>query len=194
MLGFALCALSANLELRAHIGMGAWNVFHQGVTNVLPITFGTASIVSSLVVLVISAHLGQRVGVGSILNMLVIGWLIDLFEAVGVVPDASSLAGSVAMIVASALLLAWGSYLYMSCALGCGPRDGLMSVLVARTGKPVGVIRGVLEGAVFVVGVLLGGDAGLGSVLSVVAVGPCIQAVYGLMSFDVTLVRHESLR
>lgn len=193
LLGLFLCALSNSFELHCGLGLSSWGVFHQGLSRLLHISFGQASIVCSLIILLFSGANGLRIGLGTVLNMLLIGWMVDLFDAFCLVPDAAALPQGMMMLWLSMLFNAFGSCLYIGCALGCGPRDGLMSVLTKKTGKPVGLVRTVIEVGVLLIGMLLGGHAGIGTVLIALFIGTVVQFVYKVMDFDITSVQHQTI-
>lgn len=190
-LGFFFCALSNLYEIHSGIGSSPWSVFHQGLSRLLGITFGQASILTSLLIIVIVSLMGLKVGLGTILNMLVIGWMIDVIEYFGLITNADTMPQSVMMIVLCMIFNAMGSYFYISCALGCGPRDGLMSSLTEKTHLPVGVIRFLIEGTVLLAGWRLGGLVGIGTVVYVLGIGPIVQCFYKMVDFDIIAVKHK---
>lgn len=192
-LGLFLCALSTAFALHADLGLSPWAVFHQGLAKTAGITFGQASILSSVVIILIVSKLGLKIGLGTVLNVIFIGIFVDAFDFLDVIPNAATIGQGIMMMCLSMLFNALGSYLYISCEMGCGPRDGLMSVLTQKSGLPVGLIRGMIELTVFMAGWSLGGQIGLGTVLNVLGIGVFINAVYKMMEFDVGKVRHRSL-
>lgn len=191
--GLTLCALSIFLETRANIGMGSWSVFHQGLSKNLHISFGQISIMCSLIIIIVVSLIGLLPGIGTILNMLVIGWLVDFFDFIRMIPIAGNMAVGILMMIVSMILYAYGSYLYISCEMGCGPRDGLMSELTKKTHLPVGIVRFFIEGSVFLVGWRLGGQVGIGTIIYVLGTGICMNLVYKVMKFDIASVRHRTL-
>lgn len=98
------------------------------------------------------------------------------------------------MLIGSLVMMSIGSYLYISCEIGCGPRDGLMIALVRITGKSVGLIRFIIELSVLVVGSMLGGKVGIGTLITVISVGPCVQLVFKMFKFDAKKLRHKNLK
>ena len=132
-------------------------------------------------------------GLATILNMLVIGWMVDFFDYFHMVTDAVSLSQGFMMIFLSMIFNGIGSCLYISCGMGCGPRDGLMSILVQKTGLPVAFIRSAIEASVFLIGWQLGGRIGVGTAIIVICVGPCVSRIYKIMHFDIAAVKHQTL-
>ncbi len=195
LIGLILFAFGSACAVNANIGINPWGVFNQGMTHILPITYGQASILVGIVILFIDLALGQPIGMGTLLDILVIGSVVDLIFAAGWIPVCQTLWGGLAMMLVSLLLIAVGSYYYLGSGFGSGPRDALMVALVQRLPRvPVGLIRSCLEGGALLVGWILGGQVGIGTVVSVGGIGIIMQGVFHLFSFDVGAVHHESVK
>ncbi|WP_307802586.1 membrane protein YczE [Cellulomonas dongxiuzhuiae] len=176
--GLVLYAASIALLVHPQLGSMPWDVLGQGVARVSGWTFGTATVVISLVVLVCWVPLRQRPGVGTVANVLVIGALVDPFLALAaLLPEPLPLAVRGAMVVLGIALNAVATALYVGARLGPGPRDGLMTGLVARTGGPVRLVRSVIEVAVVAAGWALGGTVGLGTLAYALAIGPLVHVL-----------------
>ena len=173
MIGLTLYGVSMAMMLRSYLGLMPWDVFHYGVARWVPLSFGEIVIVTGALVLLLWIPLHQKPGLGTVLNVLVIGVASDATLAVLSRPDA--LAGRIALLVGGVLLNAFAGALYIGAQLGPGPRDGLMTGLVARSGWSVRLVRTSIELTVLVVGFALGGTLGLGTALYAVAVGPLLQ-------------------
>lgn len=193
-LGLFLCSLCTVFAIHSNLGLSPWAVFHQGIAGKAGITFGQASIGCSFIIILIVSKMGLNIGFGTICNMIFTGVFVDLLEVLKVIPDAANIRQGVMMMCLSMLFNALGSYLYISCGMGCGPRDGLMSVLTQKSRLPVGIIRGMIELTVFLAGWKLGGQIGIGTLLNVLGIGIFVNVVYRIMEFDVTEVRHQTLR
>jgi len=157
------------------------------------ITIGTASILVGAAIVVIDLLLGEKIGLGTILNMLFIGAFLDLILMLGVIPLAPGLVTGVAMLTAGLFIIALGSYFYIDSGFGAGPRDSLMVAVTRKTKLPVGVCRAAIELTAVAVGWLMGGMAGVGTIISAFGIGFCIQLTFKVLKFDVTAVRHETL-
>ena len=183
LLGLVLFGVGLWLGLVAELGVGPWDVLTGGLAELLGTSFGRTSIVVSLIVLVVGMTAGVRPGIGTLLNVVVIGATIDVLLAGPLLADLGD--GPVLLRLAVVLLgiavVAVGSALYLGAHLGPGPRDGLMVAIHARTGWPVGAARAVLECAVLVVGVLLGGPVGVGTLLFAFGIGPAVQVAFRLL-------------
>jgi uncharacterized membrane protein YczE len=171
--GLLLAGFSIGLMVEAHLGLDPWNVMHEGLTHHLPLSFGMVTVVSGLVVLLLWVPLHQPLGVGTVINTVLVGVLVDV--ALWALPTPHSLALRAAFLVVGVVLCAAGGAIYLGSHLGPGPRDGLMTGLVARTGRSVRLVRTTLELTVLLVGFLTGGTVGVGTVLFAVAIGPLIQ-------------------
>lgn len=192
-LGLFLCSLCTAFAIHSNLGLSPWAVFHQGIAQTLGVTFGQASIACSFVIILVVSKMGLKIGLGTVCNMIFTGVFVDLFDFLHVIPDADSINQGVMMMCLSMLFNALGSYFYISCEMGCGPRDGLMSVLTKKSRLPVGVVRALIELTVFCIGWRLGGQIGLGTLLNVLGIGICINVVYKIMRFDVANVHHRTL-
>jgi uncharacterized membrane protein YczE len=183
LLGLVLFGVGLWLGLVAELGVGPWDVLTGGLAELLGTSFGRTSIVVSLLVLVVGMAAGVRPGIGTLFNVVVIGATIDVLLASQLLADLGD--GPVLLRLAVVLLgiaaVAVGSALYLGAHLGPGPRDGLMVVIHTRTGWPVGAARAVLECTVLVIGVLLGGPVGIGTVLFAFGIGPAVQLAFRLL-------------
>lgn len=183
LVGLFLFGLGIWLGLQARLGVGPWDVLHGGLAKHLGTPFGRTSIGVSVAVLVVALIAGVRPGIGTVLNVVMIGAVIDLLlgtswlDGVGDGPLPARLLTTAAGIVS----VAFGSALYLGAHLGPGPRDGLMVAIHQRTGWPVGVARAALECSVLVLGVLLGGPVGVGTIAFALGIGPAVQLAFRLL-------------
>ena len=175
--GLVLFGTGLWLGLQAALGVGPWDVLHGGLSERLGTPFGLTSIAVGVVVLLLAVWSGVRAGLGTVLNVIVVGSVIDLLLAMPVLDglDDGPLAVRLPLVVLGILVVAAGSALYLGAHLGPGPRDGLMVAIAQRTGWSVGTSRGVLECTVLLLGVLLGGPVGPGTVVFALGIGPAVQ-------------------
>ena len=192
--GVFLFALGIVVSIQANIGYAPWEVFHVGLSITTGLTIGVASIIVGIVVVIIVTASGEKFGIGTLLNIIVAGLFVDLIFYMDVIPLGWNLVSGIVMLIIGMFIISFGSYYYMRSAFGVGPRDNLMVVLTRRTKLPVGLCRGLVELTVTVAGWFLGGMVGIGTIISVIAVGFCIQIVFALFKFDVTKVQHENLK
>jgi uncharacterized membrane protein YczE len=172
LFGLTLCGLGIAVMVAAELGLGPWDVLHQGLSNLTAIPIGTMSIAVGAIVLLLWVPLRERPGIGTVLNVLVIGVVIDL--ALLVLPTPEALTARIPMMLAGPLLFAVGSGFYLGAGLGSGPRDGVMTGL-ARRGWPVGIARATIEFTALGLGWILGGTVGAGTVVFAVAIGPLVH-------------------
>jgi uncharacterized membrane protein YczE len=184
VLGLAWCSLGIVFLLESSLGLSPWDVLHQGIERHTPLSFGVANVVVAIVVVGIAALLGARIGFGTVANALLIGVLIDAYERVGAIRglDGSSLGLRVALLALGIACFGIGSALYMGANLGAGPRDSLMLVISRRVVVRVGLARAALEVSVLVVGFVLGGTVGVGTVAFALLVGPAVEAAFFLLA------------
>ena len=171
--GLLLAASSIALMVEARLGLDPWNALHEGLAERLPLSFGTVTALSGLVVLLLWVPLRQPLGAGTVVNAVLVGLLVDV--ALWVVPTPQSLAVRGVFLVVGVVLCGAAAAVYLGSHLGPGPRDGLMTGLVARTGRSMRLVRTTLELTVLVLGFLLGGTVGIGTILFALAIGPLIQ-------------------
>lgn len=191
--GLFLYALGIVLTMQAHIGYAPWEVFHAGLAKLLSTQIGTMTISVGLVILITTFFFGEKVGLGTVCNMIFVGLFMNLLLASGLFVERTNIVAGIAQMVGGLFVIAAASYFYISSGFGAGPRDSLMVLLSRKTGLPVGVCRAGIEVSVTVAGALLGGLLGWGTVLSAVAIGFCIQITFRLFRFDPKLVVHEDL-
>jgi uncharacterized membrane protein YczE len=170
-----LVAMGAGIGLMADagLGLGPWDVLHQGLALRTGLSLGSLNIAVGVGVLLLWLPLRQRPGIGTVLNVLVIGLVVDLTLAL--LPEPEHLAVQVPAMLGGVVLMGVGSGLYIGAGLGPGPRDGLMTGVAAR-GHSVRSVRTALEVTVLVLGWALGGTVGVGTVVLALAIGPLVQA------------------
>ena len=180
IVGLIVFGVGIALMARAGLGLGPWEVFHQGISKITGLELGTVSILVGIPILAAWWPLGERPGVGTVLNILFIGTATNV--ALSMVPTAVELPAQLAMMLGGVVTIAIGSGLYLASDLGPGPRDGLMTGLHVRFGLSIRRARTSIELLVLLAGFLLGGTIGLGTVVFALAIGPLVQV--SLRVFD----------
>ncbi|WP_322919689.1 membrane protein YczE [Nocardioides renjunii] len=183
--GLFLYGVSLAMMVRGALGLAPWDVLHSGFIRHVPMSFGQAVVLFSFVVLVLWIPLREMPGLGTISNALVVGVSADVTLAVVAQPDA--VWARISLMVGGVVLCGAASALYIGAQLGRGPRDGLMTGLARRTGLSLRLVRTALEVGVVVIGLLLGGKLGIGTVAYALAIGPLTQLM--LPWFTVELAR-----
>lgn len=189
--GLFLYAVGIVITVNANLGLAPWDVFHQGLAEKFSVTMGQAGIAIGFILIIINVFLGERIGWGTVANMIFIGLFVDILMKNSILPIPHGFILSVLSILIGLFIISMGSYLYISSALGSGPRDSLMIALTKLTGKPVGIIRNSIEVVVLISGYILGGMVGLGTILSAFLIGYCVQIVFMFLKFDVKQVKHR---
>ena len=199
-LGLVSFGFGLALMLEGRLGLGPWEVFHQGISLRTDITLrvfqveldlssvGIISIGVSALVMLLWLPLKERPGLGTVLNALVIGLTIDL--GVFLLPTPDLLAVRFMMMLLGPVLVALGTVIYIGANMGSGPRDGLMTGL-AKRGIPIAVARTSIEIIVLVCGFILGGSIGLGTLWFAFGIGPLIQVIGRYGPFDFALARRN---
>ncbi|MBQ6274037.1 MAG: hypothetical protein IJK63_07415 [Oscillospiraceae bacterium] len=183
------------LTIRADIGAAPWDVLSLGLSKTLGILYGNASIAVSLTILLIDVLMREPIGIAMFIDAVVVGKAVDFFNWLDLVPRGSSLAVSVPMLIAGLFVLAYTQYTYMVASLGCGPRDTLLVGLAKRLKRvPIGLVSIALLSTATLIGWLLGGPVGLGTLLCAFGAGPIMQLAFRTVRFDATAIRHQRLR
>ena len=181
--GLVLFAVGLWFGLEAELGVGPWDVLTGGLSKQLGTRFGLTAIGVSVAVLLIGLAARVRPGIGTLLNVVVIGAVLDVLLLSPLLSGLGDAPLPVRLLVTllGIATVAAGSALYLGAHLGPGPRDGLMVAIHTRTGWRVGTARAVLECVVLVLGVLLGGPVGVGTVLFALGIGPAVQVAFRVL-------------
>ena len=185
--GLAFFGFGITLFLRANLGLAPWDIFHKGLSEKFDISIGLVIEGVGLLLLLLWIPLRQRPGVGTILNAIEIGLVVNLTQPIIGEPD--QLIIRVMMVIAGVIVIGLGSALYIGAGLGSGPRDGLMLGLSKRSiaGRQISirVARTVVEISVMVAGLFLGGSIGIGTLIFMFGIGPLVQLI--LPRFEMSL-------
>ena len=173
--GLSLFGLGEGLLIVSFTGASPWSVLAQGISLNVNLSIGTITLLISIAVLILWIPLGQKPGMGTIFNALIIAIMIDL--CIKYVPTPSNYIYQLLLAVISVIMVGIGGGIYLVSNLGAGPRDGLMIGLQKLTNFPIAVVRGTLEISVVSVGWYLGGTVGVGTLLFAFGIGPCIACL-----------------
>lgn len=182
--GLFLFALGSVMILYADLGMSAWGVFQIGLVNVVGLTFGQATQLVGLGVLLLGWSMGFPPGFGTVSNMFFIGFFIDVIIGWGVVPRFNNLVLQLILLTAGMAMIGIASYFYLSPKLGAGPRDGLMIGLVQKLDRSVSTVRAGIEISVLAMGIAMGGPIGIGTVITAFTIGWFVQTAFKLGKYD----------
>lgn len=181
LVGLVLCGFGIAGMVQSNLGLGPWDVLHQGLSERSGIPIGTVGILVGFVVLGIWIPLRERLGLGTVLNVILIGVVIDV--TLLFLPEPDTLLVRSLFVASGPVLFGVGSGFYIGAGLGAGPRDGVMTAL-ARRGLPVGAVRAAIEISVLVLGWLLGGTVGVGTVLFATTIGPLVHVLLPRLAVD----------
>jgi len=183
VIGLVFFGAGVGLMIQSGLGLSPWDVLHQGLSLRFGLTIGAWTIIMSGVVLLAWIPLRERYGIGTLLNAIIIGVMIDVIGAV--VPAATSTVVQWTMLLGGILLVGLASGMYIGANLGPGPRDGLMTG-IAKRGPSIRLTRSVIEVSVLIVGLLLGGTFGIGTILFALLIGPLVQFFLPRWTIDLT--------
>jgi len=181
LVGLVLFGVGIAMMLQSGLGLPPWDVLHQGLTEEFGLTVGIWSIVISFVVLVLWLPLKERYGIGTVINAIIIGVVIDL--GVLVIPEPDNVWWDLLLMTGGIAAIGLASGMYIGANLGPGPRDGLMTA-IARRGLSIRVTRWGLEIVVLITGILLGGTFGVGTIGFALLIGPIVQYFLPRWSVD----------
>ena len=191
LVGLVMFGLGIALMAQAGLGLGPWEAFHQGLGRLFGLELGTVSVILGLPILLLWWPLGEQPGIGTILNVLLIGTATNI--GIAFLPAAQGVPEQVAMMLAGVVVIGIGSGLYLAADLGAGPRDGLMTGIHHRFGWSIRRARTMVELTVLVAGFLLGGTIGIGTLVFAVAIGPLVQVFLALFDRDGRVGRRQAV-
>ena len=192
--GLFIFAIGVYLTIRANIGVAPWDVLNQGLTKRTGFLYGNVMIMVSLTVILLDVLMKEPIGMGMLLDTIVVGKTVDLMNWLDPVSPRQTVWGGVLLLAAGIFLLAVGMRIYMALGLGCGPRDTFLVALCKRFPKlSIGTLNVIMWATVTLIGWFLGGQVGIGTVLSVVLMGPVLQTLCTMTHFNAADVVHQNL-
>ncbi|MEW9121609.1 MAG: hypothetical protein AB2421_02775 [Thermotaleaceae bacterium] len=189
--GLFLFAVGIVMTINGNLGLAPWDTFHQGLANITGLTIGRVNIIVGSIIVLFNCLLGERIGWGTLSNMIFIGIFMDLLMLNNLIPIAQGLLSGLIMMCSGMFIIGIGSCFYMRAGFGSGPRDGLMVALTKKTHKPVGLVRSSIEIMVLFAGYLLGGTLGVGTLVAALGIGYFVQLAFKVLKFDVKSVHHR---
>lgn len=183
VVGLFVFALALMLSLYSNLGANSWMVFHDGIEKQTPLTIGQASQAVGIVMIFVSWLAGIRPGMGTVLNMFLVGVFMDLIHWSSVIQPAETLPVQIGMLASSILILGLSSGMYIKAGFGAGPRDSFNLAVIELTNLSITVSRWGIETSVVVLGILMGGQFGIGTLVFAALIGPAVGLgfrVFGL--------------
>ena len=180
LVGLVVFGTGIGMMVQAGLGLAPWEVFHQGIARITGLPLGTVSILVGIPILAAWWPLGERPGIGTVLNILLIGTATNV--SMGMIPVQTAPPAQLALMLGGVVTISIGSGLYLASDLGPGPRDGLMTGLHIKYGWSIRRARTAIELIVLVIGYEAGGTVGLGTIVFALGIGPLVQVM--LRIFD----------
>ena len=191
--GLLVFSLGIHLTIRAGLGLAPWDCLGMGVAANTPLNYGLSMTAMSILILLADLLMKEKIGFGTILDALLTGNFVQLFNDIDPFPPTVRIWAGVLIIAAGLAFMAVGQYFYMSSGQCCGPRDTLLVALGKRFRRvPIGAVQILLLALVLLLGWLLGGPVGIGTVVSTFGSGVVMQIVFGLIRFEPRDVEHRS--
>ena len=196
--GLMIAAYGICMTVNSQLGISPWDVFAQGLAYKLSAvtggtyTLGTLTQWIGWVVLVIAVLLKEKIGFGTIYDILIVGNFINFYTNHNLVPMPESFVWKFILLIGGFVIWSYGVYLYLAAELGAGPRDSLMAALSKR-GLPVNIAKNAIEAVVFVIGWIFGGTVGIGTVIAVFIMGYLLKFWFAVFKFDLAKAENESL-
>ena len=193
-LGLFFYSCGVYLTVQASIGIAPWECLSMGIAPKVGLSFGIVHTISGIIILLIDLAMKEKIGFGTILDALLVGNYVDWISYFDPIPVSKSLVISVIMVIFGLFVMGFGQYFYMSAGQSCGPRDSLLIAIGKRFPRtPIGVVQTVMIAIVLLVGWLLGGPVGIGTVISMFFAGTALQIVCKVMHFEPRDVVHKNV-
>lgn len=194
ILGLFIAATGTVFTIKSNLGLSPWDVLHEGLSLIMPISIGQGNIIVSVVVIILAVLMGATIGSGSIIATFLFGIFVDLVIFIDFIPEPNLLFKKLALAVIGVFIFAYGTYISLSIGLGGGPRDSLMIILSKKTNFSIGSVRNVLELLALSLGFLLGGTVGIGTVITAIFTGFFLQLIFNYYNFDPNKIEQRNIR
>ena len=194
VVGLLVFAFGVHLTIFANIGLAPWDCLGMGISYHTPLNYGLSMTVMAVIILLIDLCLKERIGYGTIIDALLTGNFVQMYNDLNPLPENRNLWVGVAVMLLGFVFMAFGMWIYMKAGQCCGPRDSLLVGIGKRLPKPpIGLVEILLWAAVLLVGWLLGGPVGIGTLISTFGAGAVMQLVYNAIHFDPRDIKHRNV-
>lgn len=194
IIGLAVFAFGVHLTIYANIGLAPWDCLGMGLAKHTPFNYGICMTLIAILVLMIDILLKEKIGYGTIIDALVTGNFVQIFNSVNPFPENQNLWLGIGIMLAGFVFMALGMWIYMKAEQCCGPRDALLVGLGKRMKKvPIGIVEVLLWAVVLLIGYLLGGPVGIGTLISTFGAGLVMQLVYNIIHFEPRKLEHKGV-
>ena len=192
--GLLIFSFGVHLTIYANIGLAPWDCLGMGLSYNTPLNYGLSMTAIAAAILVIDLCLHERIGFGTVIDALLTGNLVQMFNSLNPFPENHNLWLGIVIMLTGFVFMALGMFVHMSAAQCCGPRDSLLVGLGKRMPRiPIGMVGIILWAAVLLAGWLLGGPVGIGTLISTFGAGAIMQAVYNVIHFEPRDIRHRDI-
>ena len=192
--GLLVFSFGVHLTIYANIGLAPWDCLGMGISYHTPLNYGLSMTCMAVIILLIDLFLRERIGYGTIIDALLTGNFVQMFNDLNPLPENQNLWFGIAVMVLGFVFMALGMWIYMKAGQCCGPRDSLLVGIGKRLPKlPIGLVEILLWAAVLLIGWLLGGPVGVGTLISTFGAGAVMQAVYNAVHFEPRDVQHRGV-
>ena len=192
--GLLVFAFGVHLTIYANIGVAPWDCLGMGIAQHTPLNYGISMTLIAVTVLLIDIALKEKIGFGTIIDALLTGNFVQAFNYLNKLPENTNVWLGIVIMVSGFFFMAIGMWIYMSAQQCCGPRDSLLVGLGKRMPKvPIGIVEIILWAVVLLIGYLLGGPVGIGTLISTFGAGLIMQFVYNMIRFEPRKLRHRDV-
>ncbi len=192
--GLIVFSLGVHLTIRANLGLAPWDCLGMGLANQTPLNYGLSMTITAIICLIIDLLMKEKIGFGTIIDALFTGNCVQVFNDLDHFPETTNVFVGILIIIAGLTLMAVGQFFYMSAGQCCGPRDALLVGLGKRLSfLPIGAVLVILYGTVLLIGWLLGGPVGIGTIVTTFGSGVVMQMVFNALKFEPRDVDHQSV-
>ncbi len=193
-LGLILFGVGLHFSIRANIGVAPWDALCLGLSQTFGVQYGTASISIACTLIIVDLILKEKIGIGTFLDAFIVGKTVDFCNKINLVPQMQSLPCGLLSMFIGMVIMGFSQFIYMRTALGCGPRDSFLIALGKRFSRvPIGVVSIGMLSVVLLIGWLLGGPVGIGTLIAAFCIGPIMQFEFSLVKFNPTQVSHQNI-
>ena len=192
--GLLVFSLGVHLTIYANIGLAPWDCLGMGIAKHTPLNYGLSMTSMAVIILLIDLALREKIGYGTIIDALLTGNFVQMYNDLNPFPENQNLWMGIVLMVIGFVFMALGMWIYMKAAQCCGPRDALLVGLGKRMPKlPIGLVEILLWAVVLLLGWLLGGPVGIGTLISTFGAGAVMQLVYNAVRFEPREVKHRGV-
>ena len=192
--GLLVFSFGVHLTIYANIGLAPWDCLGMGISYHTPLNYGLSMTAMAVIIVLIDLALRERIGYGTIIDALLTGNFVQMFNDLNPFPENQNLWVGIAMMLGGFVFMALGMWIYMKAAQCCGPRDSLLVGIGKRLPRlPIGLVEILLWAGVLLIGWLLGGPVGIGTLISTFGAGAVMQLVYSVIRFEPRDIKHRNV-